>query len=216
LKYLLENMHQSPNIKAICFDLDGVYFTPEGKRSFHRALSEEFGGSGETVDEFMIRSTAMREFVTGKLSVPEFFTALRDALGIMASDEVFLARWVRDYEIDPQVQAVVRSARGQGYLTCVCTNNNPARLPALEAKFGFYKDFDVVVSSHEVGHTKPSREIFTALLDRLGVAPEELVYADDNPARLQGAQELGIITFVFEDFVQYVEELRKLGIHFSK
>lgn len=31
------------NIKAICFDLDGVYFTAKGKNSFHQALSAEYG-----------------------------------------------------------------------------------------------------------------------------------------------------------------------------
>jgi hypothetical protein len=54
--------------------------------------------------------------------------------------------------------------------------------------------------------------IFTVLLDRLGVAPAELVYADDNPDRLAGARELGIIAFVFEDFTQYITELEKLGV----
>jgi epoxide hydrolase-like predicted phosphatase len=204
-------MNQS--IKAICFDLDGVYFTPVGKQSFHRALSAEFGGDATAVDEFMLRSSTMREFVIGKITTAEFFVALRDAVGIGASDEELTTRWVRDYAIDPQVQAAVRSARSQGYLTCVCTNNNAARLTALEAKFGFSRDFDMIVSSHEVGYTKPSREIFTALLHRLGIAPADLIYADDNTDRLQGARELGITTFVYEDFEQFVEDLKQLGVH---
>ncbi len=202
----------SQSIKAICFDLDGVYFTSAGKRSFHLALSEEFDGDAAAIDEFMLHSTTMREFVIGKITPAEFFAALRDMTGIGASDEEITARWVRDYAIDLQVQAAVWSARSQGYLTCICTNNNAARLTALEAKFGFSKDFDVIVSSHEVGYTKPSREIFTVLLDSLGVAPAELVYADDNADRLQGANELGITTFVFEDFEQFKNELRQQKI----
>lgn len=199
-------------IKAICFDLDGVYFTPAGKQSFHLALCEEFGAEAAIVDEIMYRSEAMRELVTGKCTPAEFWEYLRTETGIAATDEALTARWVRDYEIDTDVQKAVRSAKAQGFITCVCTNNNSARLPALEARFGFYKDFDAVVSSHEVGHTKPSKEIFEALLARVGVKPRELLYSDDNPDRLQGAKGLGIETFVYEDFEQFLAEISKFGI----
>jgi HAD superfamily hydrolase (TIGR01509 family) len=133
------------NIKAICFDLDGVYFTPQGKKSFHLALSEEFGADSEKVDE--------------------------------------------------DVQKAVQSAKKQGYITCVCTNNNAARLPILKSRFNLDSEFDIIVSSHEVGFTKPSKEIFQSLLAKIDVQPNELVYSDDNPDRLQGAKRgLAIVT----------------------
>ncbi len=212
-KVLMYNLGiMNTKIKAICFDLDGVYFTPRGKQSFLGALANEFGGDAEKVTFMMTKSDAMRELVTGKLAPADFWRALRTATGITASDNELSARWIRDYEIDESVEKVVRQAREAGYKTCVCTNNNPIRLPALEARFDFMKDFDVVVSSYEVGYTKPSREIFAALLEQVGVEPRELVYADDNPDRLEGARQLGITVFVYESFPQFMEELRKLGV----
>lgn len=201
------------SIKAICFDLDGVYFTPQGKQSFHRALSEEFGADPAAVDQIMYRSDEMRQLVTGEITPAQFWNFLRQHTGIAATDEELVARWIRDYEIDTDVQKAVHSAKAQGFITCVCTNNNAARLPALEAKFGFYKDFDVVVSSHEIGHTKPSKEIFEALLERTGVQAGELVYSDDNSERLQGAEDLGINVFVYENFGQFLARLSELGIN---
>ena len=138
------------SIKAICFDLDGVYFTSKGKRSFHNALSKEFGAAPNKVDEIMYRSEAMRDLVTGQMESEEFWKYLRKETNITATDDELKARWIRDYEIDLNVQKSVRSAREQGFVTCVCTNNNAIRLPALEANFNFYIDFDVIVSSHEV------------------------------------------------------------------
>lgn len=200
------------SIKAICFDLDGVYFTPQGKQSFHSALSEEFGADPATVDHIMYRSDEMRDLVTGKIKPAEFWNYVRQETNITATDEELVTRWIQDYEIDADVQKAVRSAREQGYITCVCTNNNAARLPALEAKFSFYSDFDAVVSSHEVGHTKPSKEIFEVLLEKTGVQASELVYSDDNPERLQGAKDLGISVFLYESFDQFLQELNNLGI----
>lgn len=200
------------NIKAICFDLDGVYFTPTGKQSFHNALHEEFGASRDAVDTFMHGSEVMNQLVRGQITPTDFWQRLREQTQITATDAALVTRWIRDYEVDEQVRATVLQARERGYKTCVCTNNNAARLPALEEKFGFMSDFDVIISSHEVGHTKPSTEIFTALLEQVAVAPAELVYSDDNPDRIQGAQDLGIITFVYEDFDQFLKKLSALGV----
>ena len=210
---LLKNLNMETKIKAICFDLDGVYFTPHGKNSFHQALSEEFGADPEAVNNFMYRSETMGQFVRGKITPPEFWQAMREQLDIITSDEELLARWVRDYEIDERVRKAVLSAKEKGYITCVCTNNNAARLGALEEKFHFYQDFDHIVSAHEVGHTKPTKEMYQALLDTVGVDPSELVYADDNPERIKGAEELGITVFVFETFDQFLSELEKLGVN---
>jgi epoxide hydrolase-like predicted phosphatase len=199
-------------VKAICFDLDGVYFTPQGKQSFHRALSEEFGADSEKIDEIMYRSDAMRDLVTGRIEPHEFWKYLRNETNITADDNTLMARWVRDYKVDENVQKAVRSAKEQGYITCVCTNNNAARLPILKSTFKLNDEFNVIVSSHEIGFTKPSKEIFQSLLEKVAVQPNELVYSDDNPDRLQGAKELGITVFVYEDFNQFLNRLRELGV----
>ncbi len=199
-------------IKAICFDLDGVYFTPYGKQSFHRALSAEFGADPLVVDEIMYRSQVMRDLVTGQITPTDFWHSVRTETGITATDIELVTRWVRDYEIDADVRRVVAAVREQGFLTCVCTNNNIVRLSALENKFHFYQDFDVLVSSHEVGYTKPSPEIFLALLEKLAIEPNALLYADDNEDRLSGAKQLGINVFVYKNFPQFLSTLEEYGV----
>jgi putative hydrolase of the HAD superfamily len=200
------------SIKAICFDLDGVYFTPKGKNSFHQALINEYGGSKETVDYLMYKSPEMAQLVRGQITPKDFWNKVREMTGITASDEELTKRWVRDYEVDQNVRRVVLKAKAAGYKTCICTNNNGVRLPILVSKFCLEDDFDCIVSSHEVGFTKPHRKIFEALLSQLNILPSELAYSDDNPERLAGATELGIQTFVFENFEQFLAELSRLGV----
>ena len=199
-------------IKAICFDLDGVYFTPKGKNSFHQALTTEYGVPKEVADELMYRSPEMAQLVRGQITPQDFWNAFRRITGITATDQELTDRWIRDYEVDANVRNAVLTAKAKGYKTCVCTNNNAIRLPRLIEQYNLDDDFDVIVSSHEVGHTKPEKEIFEALLKQLGVEPNELVYADDNPDRLAGATEMGIQTFVFENFDQFVTKLKELGV----
>jgi len=156
----------------------------------------------------------MRNLALGHITPTDFWHALRAATGISATDDELTARWIRDYEIDESVRDVVINARRAGYKTCVCTNNNAIRLPALEERFHFYQDFDVIVSSHEAGFVKPTQEIFQILLDRLDIESQELIYADDNPDRLDGAKRLGITTFVYESFEQFTKELERHGVTF--
>jgi putative hydrolase of the HAD superfamily len=199
-------------IKAICFDLDGVFFTSKGKNSFHNALINEYGASKEIVDELMYRSPEMAKLVRGQISPADFWNRVREITGIVAGDDELAKRWVRDYEVDQKVLEAVKEARRQGYKTCICTNNNPIRLPLLVEEYKFNELFDSIISSHEVGFTKPDPKIFEALLQSLGVKGEELIYSDDNPDRLKGAMDLGIITFQFHDFEQFMSELKKLGV----
>ncbi|MCX6790414.1 MAG: HAD family phosphatase [Candidatus Kaiserbacteria bacterium] len=207
---------KNQEIKAICFDLDGVFFTPKGKNSFHNALINEYGVSKEIIDELMYRSPEMAQQVRGQISTTDFWNRVREITGITATDEELTQRWVRDYEVDNNVLDAVKNAKSQGYKTCVCTNNNGIRLPILVEKYDLNSLFDVIVSSHEIGFTKPSKEIFQTLLDGLGITGQELVYSDDNPERLLGAKELGIHTFQFHNFEQYLSELSKLGIDLKK
>jgi len=198
-------------IKAICFDLDGVYFTPKGKEEFNKWLMS-FGLNEEQVKAFHW-SSEIRSLMRGATANSEFFNFVRQTIGTEISDDEISQAWAAGYEINPEVRHAVLSARKQGYVTCVCTNNNAIRIDALEERFGFKADFDVFVSSHEVGETKPNQVIFEKLIEASGVEAEELLYSDDNADRLAGARELGIQTFVYHHFRQFIDELQTRGVN---
>lgn len=198
-------------IKAICFDLDGVYFTGQGKKAFHQNLLQLVGDDTK-VSDFLYKSTEMHEFVTGKISEGDFWNAARTVLSLELNDKEFRDLWVKEYQIDQNVRDFVLAVKSKGYKTCICSNNNPARIAALEEKFQFLGDFDVRIFSYEVGFTKPAKKIFQALIDESQVQASELVYADDNADRIAGARELGINVFVYEDFEQFKSQLANLGV----
>lgn len=198
-------------IKVICFDLDGVYFTEKGKKGFHKSLVDMTGDEDRVV-QALYKSTEMLNFVTGKITEADFWNYMRIYLGVKLNDEEFCKLWAKDYEIDQTVRDVVIKARANAYITAICSNNNPSRITALEDKFGFLSDFDVKVFSYEVGFAKPSKEIFEALIEKSGVSANEIVYSDDNAERIKGAAELGINAFVFENFIQFLNELKSLSV----
>jgi len=198
-------------IKAVCFDLDGVYFTPEGKKSFETSLID-LSNNKEKALHVLYQSTEMLDYIKGIITEEVFWDYVREYLSINLTNEELTHLWVKDYQINIEVKTYIEKIKRKGYISCTCSNNNPARVRGLQNMFHFLEDFDVSIFSYETGTVKPSIEIFKTLVEKAGVKPSELVYSDDNPERLHGAKELGITAFIYKDFTQFTAELEKLGV----
>lgn len=197
-------------IKAICFDLDGVYFTDDSYKKFRLSL----GGDEETF-AVLKSSEQIKNFRKGLINEEEFWDYAKKELKLPFSNEEIFKRLRDSYNTDPKIVEIVKNVRAQGYKTCICSDNFPTRVRELDRKFGFLNDFDVKVFSYEVGSFKADadKKMFKTLIERAGVKPEELVYSDNEEFKLGGAMELGIHTFLFENVEQFLDELRKLGIN---
>lgn len=198
-------------IKAITFDLDGVYF-PDGKSNFITAL-QEHGVTEDEVKRVFLKSDEMNEqYKLGAITDEAYWTWARTEWKTSLTPEELQTLLIESYSVDPQVEALVKSVREHGYKTLICSNNFPARVNGLQNRFGFLDNFDVAVFSYEARAAKPSKKIFEELVRRSGVSAHEIAYADDDVTKLSGAKELGISVFVYEGFDAFVEHLKQLGV----
>lgn len=197
-------------IKAICFDLDGVYFTPESFINFKSNLPKKVTNP-DIVNDVLYRQN-MLLFKTGKMTEAGYWDDATKKLGITADFDEICAIMRDSYEVNADVVEYVHKVRRAGYITCICSNNFETRIRELNKKFDFISNFDVSVFSYEVGVMKPDKKIFEVLINRAGVEPNELVYSDDSAEKLGGALELGINAFVYENFDQFKNKLSFLGV----
>ncbi len=72
--------------------------------------------------------------------------------------------------------------------------------------------FDATVFSWQVGHLKPSHEIFDAVFEKLGVSEEEVFFVDDNEENVEAAKALGAQGIVFEGVGALEQTMADLGI----
>ena len=199
-------------IKAICFDLDGVYFL-NGKSNFISNLVK-LGVTEDEAKRVFLKSPEMnKRYKLGKMTDEEYWNWAIKEWKLSLSVPEIIRLLISGYEVNKPACEYVKKVRGAGYKTLVCTNNFPARINGLQERFGFLNDFDVKIFSYEVGFDKPSKEIFQRLIEASGVLPEEIVYSDDSEDAMAGAKELGINTFLFTDFPAFQEELSRLGVH---
>lgn len=204
-------------IKAICFDLDGMVF---------EKIHDKF------VKNLALRLKKDEDYIRNILFVEAYnegdYNSLRK--GLIKFNKYFY--WFKnkvneenlteddyrnilhkDYRINKDIIKKIKKLKKLGYKTMICSNNYEFNISGLESKFDFLKYFDTKVFSYEVGFLKPDKRIFQELVKRSGVNPEEILYSDDCEEKLVGAKEIGIQTFVFRDFDQFMAELRNRGVN---
>ena len=91
----------------------------------------------------------------------------------------------------------LRTLRARGLRTAIVSNCDHATRPIVD-ELGLEREADAVVLSFEVGVAKPDAGIFQAALHALGARPEEAVFVDDQAWYCEGAEAIGIRSFMIE------------------
>ena len=89
----------------------------------------------------------------------------------------------------------LRELRARGLRTAIVSNCDHSTRPIVD-ELGLEREADAVVLSFEVGVAKPDAGIYQAALDALGARPEEAVFVDDQAAYCDGAEAIGIRSFL--------------------
>ncbi len=199
-------------IKAITFDLDGVYFI-NGKANFIANLVNLGVDESEAKRVFLQSDQMNKLYKTGQLEDEEFWTWASSEWNIGRSWQELIDLLISGYEVDSNVRDIVKKVRANGYKTLICSNNFPARIEGLDKRFGFLSDFDGKALSYEVGFAKPDTKIFQELINVSGVEASEIIFSDDNVENITGAKSLGIETFLFAGFENFLTTLKSKGVN---
>ena len=90
-----------------------------------------------------------------------------------------------------------------GLVTDTETSSEASVREALQ-QLGLEKFFSAVVTSTDLGVTKPHPDIFLEALRQLEVSPEEAIMVGNDPTRdLKGAKQLGIPTILYRPTSYY-------------
>ena len=199
-------------IKAITFDLDGVYFV-NGKSNFINNIVK-LGVLEDEAKRVFLKSDEMnRQYKEGKMTDDEFWNWANNEWKLSKTPKELMDLLISGYEIDQNVVETVKKVRSNGYKTLICTNNFPARINGLQERFKFLDDFDAKSISYEVGSSKPDPKIYQKLIEVSAVNASEIVYADDNNDNISEAQKLGINAFFYDGFDKFTEKLKELGVN---
>ena len=198
LKRNIRSKKTSKNgVKFVYFDMNGCLV-----RSGNRAigvLAQETGVSADIIETTFWQYDS--EVCRGEASVDELNAALSTKLGVEVD---WLRYYLQSVESTPGMNEFVRWVAAN-YRVGILTNTMPGLLAPMRANGTLPPvDFDVIIDSSEVKHSKPDPEIFRIAADKAGVAPNEILLIDDDRPNLVAAGKLGWHTMSFDAF--YPEE----------
>lgn len=97
----------------------------------------------------------------------------------------------------PGVKNLIEKLKGKGFPLALASSSYADVIEIVLQKTGLKKYFSVVVSSKEVGASKPEPDIFLFTAKKLGVSPEKCVVIEDSTNGIKAAKAAGMYCIAF-------------------
>ena len=178
-------------IEAILFDLGGVLIELAG---VERMLEwcPAIGGTAELWRRWL-HSPAVRRYETGRSDAVLFAREVVAEFSLPVSAEAFLAAfeyWPR--ALHPDAPALLaRLARR--YRLASVSNTNDLHWARFCREWALDTLFHDNFPSHRLGQLKPDHDYFAQVVGTLGIAPERIVFVDDNPINVAAGAAFGLV-----------------------
>jgi epoxide hydrolase-like predicted phosphatase len=203
---------ENKKIKAIIFDLGGVYFK-DALSSFSDLSVRE----GFTTNRFLkvIRKKYFKKIETNKMSENDFWHKFKYDVGFKMPIVEAKSYFLSHHKPMPGMKNLIRKIR-RNFKVGLLTNNTIAWFNMADKEFKVSNDFDAVVVSAKVGFRKPDKKIYKIMAKELGVAPGECIFFDDYHDNIVGAEKAGMRAFNFTSVKDTENKLNDLGIIIGK
>ena len=191
------------DIEAIILDIGGVIWLP------NVLLNDKWTGrcglDAETFDQIVYRSEWSKQALLGTISHIEFWAKVGEALNLAESDLRELEADYWDGVWDSNMLDLCRTLQPQyqlGIISDWFSNVRNTVKPWVSGDL-----FDVIIFSAEEGVCKPDPRIFHKALRELDVEPERALFVDDRIINVEGAKQVGIHAFQYQNYAQFLQEL---------
>src|SRR3954469_9291633 len=176
------------SIDVVLFDLGGVLIDFGGVDPMKRLAGID------TDDELWRRWLTcrwVRSFERGECSPDEFAAGLVGDWALEVEPAVFLESF-RSWPGGPLAGAVELVADVRAAVPIGCLSNTNAIHTENEfAKYEMFDAFDYRFLSYQLGLVKPDRALFDRVAELVPVAPDRVLFLDDNLVNVEGAIEAG-------------------------
>ncbi len=145
-------------------------------------------------------------YITGRGPEGVFWERLRRRTGIAGTDDALADEILRRFVPRPRMIAAVRALRRQGVVAAMLSDQTDW-LERLDARDGFFMEFDRVFNSYRLGKGKRDATVFDDVVRDLGVPAAETLFVDDTPGHVDRARSRGLAAVLFRSEDAFLSEL---------
>lgn len=194
------NQQQQSGIQVVAFDLGGVIFRLDKMNAVRRFHEIGVADVERWLDDYEQKGL-FGDLESGNITAEQYREQLSQLTGKeLTMDQLEYAWTGYAVEMYQRNFDALLQLRQQGMRVVLLSNTNPFMMRwARSERFdghGHSLDhyFDHLYLSYEMRLMKPSAQIFQAMLDSEGVAPQHMLFVDDSQRNCDAAAALGIKT----------------------
>jgi glucose-1-phosphatase len=198
------------SLRVILFDVGGVLVELRGVETMLEWLDH-------SVTEYQfwrqwLESPAVRSFETGKSSPQAFAAGVIAEFGLPVEPQRFIesfTHWPTGLYPDTlgMLAQIPPSLRG-----ALLSNSNSLHWPRMMDEMHLGAAIGNHFSSHLTGYIKPDRDAFAHVVQTLSVAPDQVLFLDDNAPNTEAAQSFGMQALRVRGAAEARKTLLDLGI----
>jgi putative hydrolase of the HAD superfamily len=183
-------MAPSMKISTLFFDLGKVLIDFDFNIAFDRVAQRSPLDIEHLKSKAYSEYPLIDEYESGRIGTAQFFIAMREYFQFDGSVEELEFIWCDVFIPLEQNIHCVRSL-SKYYPLALISNTSDAHVRFIEERYDFFSLFQKRIYSYQVGHMKPSAEIYRVALGEMGGIKEESLFVDDLEANIIGASKLG-------------------------
>ena len=188
------------SVDALLFDVGGVLIEVD----FRLAFEHWARCANVPVEQIAARfrpDAAYEAHERGEISGAEYFSALRQSLGIDLPDDQFAHGWCAIFRgaIPGAGELLARLARIRPVF--LFSNTNALHYERWTAQFPeLIAPVTRIICSQQIGLRKPAVEAYEKVCSMIGVAPQRIAFFDDLAENVEGARRAGLTAFHVPSF----------------
>ncbi len=178
-------------INAIIFDFGDIFINLEKEKSIEEFKKLGLNGPNE---ELIAKNDL---FEKGQITELQFIESFQKFIPNASLEEIIKA-WNSIIGDFPLYRLEFLQMLSTRYRLFLLTNTDSIHINRFEHKVGmsfytdFYRCFEKVYYSYEMGMRKPQPEIFTTILNKHDLSPKRTLFVDDKKENTDAAKALGI------------------------
>lgn len=192
--------------KAIIFDCDGMVV--QSDRVSER-YARDFGVPLQDISVFF--NAEFQRCVVGKADLKEELAKYLERWKWDKGIDEFLKYWfdATHNRWDERFEPLILALKKRGLKNYIATNNERYRTDDLLKEKGLEKWFDGVFSSGYIGSKKPDPAFFQHMVTAIKLPKEEIIFWDDDPENIKGAQEFGLPAELYTSLSEFTARINK-------
>jgi putative hydrolase of the HAD superfamily len=176
------------------FDADGVVIQSE---MFSHKYVKEFNLDISELDSFFMSD--FQECLIGKSDLKIVIKPWLKKWRWSKSVDEFLHYWFKsEHNLNFELIETINELRKNKMKCVLATNQEKYRLQYMKREMGLEKIFDKIYSSNLIGFKKPEIQYYEYIIDDLNENPNNIIFYDDSPANIEGAESIGITSYLYE------------------